>query len=172
VTKMIDEIGTLAALPPVVVERPAQTVIRILDQLVHEKGPDYVYPYSDSENCIYVERITPGRNPDEVYDMADLDDSMYSLPRPVPAPEDELAPSCILGHLCVRLGTPITEFAVGGENYSGWGIGHARHFPEEWKEDSQFWPMMTALQQLQHKQDNGLSWGEAVEAFKKAMEVA
>lgn len=161
-------------LPPLVVETPEREVARLLDQLVREKGADYVYPYSnpdpEAENasnasngdCMYVERVNPGTPPSEVFDWNTEGDSKL-------APVEQLVPSCLLGHLAVRVGVPMTELVLQG-NTDAWTAlwPHLRSLPKRWHNvDLNF-----ALNELQTAQDKGATWGEAVAEFKHKMGLA
>lgn len=162
-TKMMEEITQLSLdLPPLVEETPRQEVARLLDQLVKEKGADYVYPYAQnggimSIDCMYVERVSEDAEPNEVWDR---ETESYVL--------DELVPSCILGHLAVRVGVPMLELA--SSNNDGWLSTHeCFSIPSRWARDED---LIQAMTYLQEAQDTGTSWGQAVAEFKIQLDIS
>lgn len=168
-TESIDIVGAvLAELPPLVEETPVQEICRILDQLVKEKGSDYVYPFSsDSDNldgdCRYVDYVAKDGGeivsawlPDDV-EMQKAVETTY-----------DMEPSCIVGHLVHRAGVPL-EHLLGANTDSIENLWESYNFmPQRWN-GSENEKIRAALSKLQSAQDVGTSWGDAVARFKKTM---
>lgn len=123
-------------------------IVSVLDQIVAEFGYDYVYPHARFEEtgvggrCMYVEN-KDAENFDCIYGME----------------MEQLKPSCIIGQLATRLGIPMEELiAVNDEGYTEMArfitIPHTHWFYGE-------------LDNLQQRQDKGMSWGQAVDMFKR-----
>jgi hypothetical protein len=70
-------------------------------------------------------------------------------------------PSCIVGHVLVAAGVDPTALSL-EEGQSAWTVT-ARLLPE-WGTDIQ-----RALDSAQSAQDQGMTWGEALEAFKEEL---
>lgn len=129
------------------IQQDLQKVTQVLDDLVAEFGYDYVYPHARLEEtgigkCMYVENKDP-----ENFDLIEGVEI------------EDLKPSCIIGHLAVRLGVDMEELRrVNEEGFSELCcyiyIPHCDPFRQE-------------LAQLQARQDKGMCWGEAVHLFKK-----
>jgi len=160
-TNLIEEIaGISVEMPPLETETARQEVTRILDRLVTEKGRDYVYPYAGQggNDCMYVERI--GDNPSDVFPE---ENNYY------PVPVEELAPSCIVGHLLVKAGMTVSDVLTMG-NTDAWETLWTNYgflIPNDWAEDEE---LMQALSWLQNDQDTTVPWGVAVDRFKFTLE--
>lgn len=118
-----------------------------LDAIVAEFGHDYVYPHARREEtgygkCMYVENKDP-----EIFDVIEGVDV------------EDLKPSCIIAQLAVRLGVELEALReLNEEGYSTLCtyifIPYTNQFRPE-------------LAELQRRQDEGMSWGEAVDKFKQ-----
>jgi len=163
-TEVIPEIGKIEVL------KPEEEIARLLDQLVREKGYDYVYPHSsDGDNqigdCKYVEAKD---------DSISLIGWSVEEERVLTAEEvkNQIAPSCILGHLLYKVGYPIENFVLSGDNESGWGeiaINLSGDFAALLTGNEK---IDTALTNLQRAQDTGTAWGPAVDKFKEEVGLA
>ncbi len=127
---------------PITVRR----VTNAIRKAVREKGEDYVYEkvaipqsiggFSDGSDCAYA-----------VYDLAT---------------EKPVAPSCIVGHVLVTLGVPLTRLSnmEGNNIYGIRGDLLALGFPEE---------VLPALAEAQIVQDEGGTWGDALATYEEAL---
>lgn len=115
-------------------------VTQAIEAVVAEKGADYVYPGSDTGSCWYARQ----------------DD------------DNNLVPSCIVGHVLHRLGFNLTYLHdtyegtrfVGLGTYGVYTDTTYQSIPEH---------VAIALSDAQSKQDNGETWGEALAAYKNSL---
>ena len=122
-------------------------VRELLASIVEEKGPDYVYERLADEDA--------------------TGDCFY-------VNHQDGTPSCIAGHLIMKLGVPASAFLayegtsadvvwdvlVAGSKDVAIGV----HTPPE-----QYTPIARALKQAQRVQDDGGSWGNALRVFDETL---
>lgn len=72
-------------------------------------------------------------------------------------------PSCLVGHVLVAAGVPVERLEVWEDTAAREVVGHLG--PDDWDYD-----LGEALNRAQETQDSGAPWGEALAAFKEALE--
>lgn len=116
--------------------------LRIMREIVAEKGADYVYP--DSEKRL---------------------DSLCSEPICQYARYDEdgnvVAPSCIVGHYLTRTGVSLGDLSI----HEGTAAIQVVPFSPGSR-------LAEAFNRAQEAQDDGLTWGEALRAFEERLGVS
>jgi len=126
-------------LPPLKEQTPAQQVARVLDQIVQEFGYGYVY-----QKVWSIESSGVG--------------CFY---------QKNGSPSCIVGQILHKMGFNVAQLK-GNVNHMSWrGFAYENtpyygEIPAAMKDRKVF----DALQRLQQRQDEGMTWGEAVHIFK------
>lgn len=118
----------------------------LLVEAVEEKGADYIYPLWDSPNieCLYGNYADPQNiSYNDSFEEQGCD-----------------GPGCIVGHVLVKAG--VSQETL----YQNEGTG-AVSLVAKLQGSDQFrgTPLSNALSAAQSKQDNGSTWGEALEAF-------
>ena len=164
-TTLIEELVTeLADLPPLETLSPREEVTLLLERIVAKYGRDYVYTHVENAwasgpGCVYA-RID--QHVERQDDGGVIETVVYE-------------PSCILGHLLYVKDSSYLEKIVrmdnadtSGEHYNQWGWGPMASegvgfMPDSWAEDTD---LVSCLCNLQRQQDEGMSWGEALDSFK------
>lgn len=119
----------------------------LVDQAIKQRGEDYKYE-KQGGSCLYV-------HPSEVWNEEfDEYDSNY----------EDATPGCLVGLAFIKAGVPTTEFEFCNEEDSNALVRYLKRegFIESATEDAQAF-----LYNVQTSQDNGHSWGVAVEAANR-----
>lgn len=119
----------------------------LVDQAIKQRGEDYKYE-KQGFSCLYVH---PSEVWNEEYEEYDLN-------------YEDATPGCLVGLAFIKAGVPTTEFESCNDEDSRALVRHLKRegFIESATEDAQQF-----LYNAQASQDNGHSWGVAVEAANR-----
>ncbi len=123
-----------------------ETAVRLAEEIVAERGPDFCYNEESSigAKCLYVPLSDP------------------RAPKVEPVASNSEVTGCLVGEILTRAGL-MTDFIASAQGTiaSLMSLGHVPYT------DFKVFAFLTTLQ---HLQDNGRSWGDALSGAKVSVE--